>query len=166
MTMPLNDITLQLMDLCRERTLKTLETIEKLPDPARALVWRPGPGRAHIGWQMTHIGITEELFATERFLGTRPGFADLVPRFKGGSIPDDNVPALSTIRDVLAQSREHLGNTIKQLTADDLSRIPEIFKERGITIGKALQIIVWHEAHHQGQAHITLNLFKASSAAS
>jgi uncharacterized damage-inducible protein DinB len=157
------DTTLQLMDLCRERTLKTLETIEKLPHPAKALDWRPGPGRAHIGWQMTHIGITEEIFATDRFLGTQPGFAELVPRFKGGSIPDDNVPALSTIRDVLAQSREHLRNTIKKLTADDLSRIPEAFKERGLTIGKALQIIVWHEAHHQGQAHGTLNLFKASA---
>jgi uncharacterized damage-inducible protein DinB len=74
------------------------------------------------------------------------------------------VPALATIRDVLAQSREHLRSTIKQLTADDLSRIPDVFKERGITIGQALKIIVWHEAHHQGQAHITLNLFKASGA--
>ena len=35
-------------------------------------------------------------------------------------------------------------------------------EERGWNIGKALQIIAWHEPHHQGQAHITLNLYKAA----
>jgi len=164
MTLPLIDITLQQMDLNRERTLGTLAAIEKLPDPAKALGWRPGPGRAHIAWQLAHIGITEELFATERFLGTSPAFADLVPRFKGGSTPDDNVPSVATVRDVLTQSREHLRKTISQLTEADLSKIPPALKERGLSIGKALQIIVWHEAHHQGQAHITLNLFKATAA--
>jgi len=162
MSTPLIDTTLQLMDFNRERTLGTLAAIEKLPDPAKALGWRPGPGRAHIAWQITHLGITEELFATERFVGTPPAFADKVPRFKGGSTPDDNIPSLATIRDILAQSREHLRKTISQLTEADLSKIPPALKERGISIGKALQIILWHEAHHQGQAHITLNLFKAS----
>jgi uncharacterized damage-inducible protein DinB len=160
MTLPLIDITLQQMDLNRERTLATLAAVEKLPDPTRALGWRPGPGRAHIAWQLTHVGITEELFATERFLGTSPGFAELVPRFKGGSTPDDSIPSPAVIRDVLSQSREHLRKTIAQLSAADLPRIPAALKERGLSIGKALQIIVWHEAHHQGQAHITLNLFK------
>ena len=162
MTMPVIDITLRLIDLNRERTLGTLATIEKLADPAKALGWRPGPGRAHIAWQIMHIGITEELFATERFLGTPPALADLVPRFKGGSTPDDNIPTLASIRDVLGQSREHLRKTISQLTESDLATIPPALKERGLSIGKALGIIVWHEAHHQGQAHITLNLFKAA----
>jgi uncharacterized damage-inducible protein DinB len=153
-----------LLDSIRERTLATLAAIEKLPDPARALGWRPGPGRAHIGWQIVHVGITEELFATERFLGTSPAYADLVPRFKGGSTPDDNIPSLAAIRDVLAQSREHLRQTVLQFQESDLARIPPALKERGITIAKALQILPWHEAHHQGQAHITLNLFKASGA--
>ena len=162
MTMPVIDITLRLLDFNRERTLATLATIEKLADPAKALGWRPGPGRAHIAWQIMHVGITEELFATDRFLGTPPAYADLVPRFKGGSTPDDNIPRLSSIRDVLAQSREHLRKTISQLTEADLAKIPPALQERGVSIGKALQIIVWHEAHHQGQAHLTLNLFKAA----
>jgi hypothetical protein len=160
MTLPLIDITLQQMDLNRERTLATLAAVEKLPDPARALGWRPGPGRAHIAWQLTHVGITEELFATERFLGTSPAFSELVPRFKGGSTPDDIIPSPTLIRDVLSQSRDHLRKTIAQLAEVDLPKIPPALKERGLSIGKALQIIVWHEAHHQGQAHITLNLFK------
>jgi hypothetical protein len=58
------DIKLAQWDLSRERTLATLRTIENLPDPQQALGWRPGAGRAHIGWQIMHIGITEELFAT------------------------------------------------------------------------------------------------------
>ena len=169
MSLPVIDMTLQLLDFIRERTLATLATIEKLPDPAKGLGWRPGPGRAHIAWQLTHVGITEELFATERLLGTAPAYADLVPRFKGGSTPDDNIPALSTIRDVLAQSREHLRMTLSQVSEADLATIPPTLppglKERGFTVAKVLQILPWHEAHHQGQAHITLNLLKASGAA-
>jgi uncharacterized damage-inducible protein DinB len=164
MSLPVIDTTLSLLDFFRERTLGTLAAIEKLPDPAKALGWRPGPGRAHSAWQLMHIGITEELFATERFLGTAPAYSDLVSRFKGGSTPDDNIPSLSAIRDVLAQSREHLRHTLRQLGEADLGTIPPALKERGITIAKALQILPWHEAHHQGQAHITLNLLKASGA--
>jgi uncharacterized damage-inducible protein DinB len=165
MSVPQIDVTLAILDLFRERTTATLAAIEKLPDPAQALAWRPGQGRAHIGWQMMHIAITEELFATERFLGTTPAYPDLVPRFKGGSTPDDNVPALAELRDVLSKSREHLRETLSKFTAADLEVIPAALKQRGLSIGKALQIIAWHEAHHQGQAHITLNLFNAAGAA-
>ena len=169
MSLPVVDMTLQLLDFNRERTLGTLAAIEKLPDPVQALGWRPGPGRAHIAWQLMHLGITEELFATERLLGTAPSYADLVPRFKGGSTPDDNIPAPSVIRDVLAQSREHLRKTLSQLVEADLATspptLPPGLKERGFTIAKVLQILSWHEPHHQGQGHITLNLLKASGVA-
>ena len=165
MSLTVIDVSLNLLDFFRERTLATVAEIEKLPNPALALGWRPGAGRAHIAWQLMHVGITEELFATERFLGTAPAYADLVPRFKGGSTPDDNIPTLASIRDVLAQSRQHLRQTVKNFTEADLQVIPEALKQRGITIAKALQILPWHEAHHQGQAHITLNLFKAAAAA-
>lgn len=156
------DFTLKALDFSRERTLGTLAAIEKLSDPARALGWQPGPGRAHVAWQLMHIGVTEELFATERFLGTAPGFGELVARFRRGSTADANVPSLSAIRDILVQSREHLRTAISGLTEADLAVIPPALKERGINIGQALQIIPWHEAHHQGQVHITLNLFKAA----
>ena len=169
MSLPVVEMTLQLLDFNRERTLATLATIEKLPDPAKGLGWRPGAGRAHIAWQIMHVGITEEMFATERLLGTAPAYADLVPRFIGGSLPDDNIPALSTIRDVLAQSREHLRKTLSQLGDADLattpSTLPSGLKERGFTVAKVLQILAWHEPHHQGQAHITLNLLKATGVA-
>ncbi len=156
--------TLAFLDLCRERTLATLDAIEKLPNAQEALGWRPGPGRAHIAWQLMHVGITEELFATERFKGTQPARADLVPRYKGGSTPDDQIPTAAEIRQVLAESREHLRATIQGLSAADLETVPPALAQRNLSIGNALKIIVWHEAHHQGQAHITLNLYKASHA--
>jgi hypothetical protein len=42
-----------------------------------------------------------------------------------------------------------------------LDVVPEAFKERGWTVRTALAVIGWHEPHHQGQAHITYNLWKA-----
>ena len=149
-----------LWDFNRSRTLATLDDIAKQPDPAAVLGWRLGPGRAHIAWQLMHIGVTEELFATERVFGTPNGFPELCPRFKGGSTPVENIPTVDQVREVLNASRQHLLDGLARLTDADLSRIPEFFKERGWNIAKVLQVLSWHEAHHQGQAHITLNLWK------
>jgi uncharacterized damage-inducible protein DinB len=146
----------------RGRTLAKLDEIEKLPNPQAVLGWRPGPGRAHIAWQLMHVAITEELFATERLLKTAPAFPDLAPRFKGGSTPDDDIPTAARIREVLEASRSHLRQTMGKFTDDDLVQIPEAFRERGWTLNTALQVLSWHEAHHQGQTHITLNLWKAA----
>lgn len=151
-------------ELNRTRTLAKLDEIAKLPYPEAILGWRPGPGRAHIAWQLMHIGVTEELFATERLIGTAPGFADLLPRFRGGSTPDDIIPTVDRIRDVLDASRTHLQQTISTLQESDLAIITPAMKERGLNIGQVLLILSWHEAHHQGQAHITLNLWKAANA--
>lgn len=153
---------LDVLELTRTRTLATLDEIAKLPDPSAVLGWRPGPGRAHIGWQLTHIGITEELTSTERMLGTSPAFPDLVPRFKFGSVPDDNIPSVELIRQVLSDSRQHVQSCFSKLNDDVLEKIPDWYKERGWNIRRILQILIWHEAHHQGQAHITFNLWKAN----
>ncbi|MGC1274606.1 MAG: DinB family protein [Planctomycetaceae bacterium] len=146
----------------RQRTLATLDAVEKMPDPKTVLAWRPGTGRAHIAWQLMHVGITEELFATERLIGTAPEFPELVPRFRGGSTPDDEIPDVATIRNVLETSRQHLLNTVATFSESDLQTVPEAFRERGWTLGTILQVLAWHEPHHQGQAHLTLNLFKAA----
>ena len=149
----------------RGRTLGLLDDIAKRPDAREALAWRPGPGRAHIAWQLMHIGVTEETFATERLAPDKAGqFTDLWPRFRGGSTPDDDVPAPADIRRVLDASREHLLDTLGRFGENDLGMIPEALKARGLTLRDVLHILLWHEAHHQGQAHITLNLYKASRA--
>jgi uncharacterized damage-inducible protein DinB len=149
-------------DFNRGRTLDLLANVEKLPNPQAALAWRPGAGRAHVGWQLMHIAVTEDLFAAER-LAQRPGrCADLWPRFRGGSTPDDDVPSPDTIRRVLADSRDHLLSTLSEYDDSRLEEIPEALKQRNWTVRTTLSVIGWHEAHHHGQAHITLNLFKAA----
>jgi uncharacterized damage-inducible protein DinB len=145
----------------RVRTLALLDKIEQEPNPEQVLGWRPGPGRAHIAWQLLHIGVTEEIFATERLLPSKPAqFTDLIPRFRGGSTPDDNIPAAGLIRQVLTEARAHLLDTLSQFSDDQLSIVPEALQARNLSMLDVLHIISWHEAHHQGQSHITLNLYK------
>jgi uncharacterized damage-inducible protein DinB len=144
----------------RERTLGLLDKIEGQPEPRAALAWRPGPGRAHIGWQLLHIGVTEEIFSTERLMPEKlAAFTELWPRFRGGSTPDDDVPDAATIRRVLTESRAHLLETLSHFGNERLGEIPAALAARGLTVRDVLDIIGWHEAHHQGQAHITLNLY-------
>jgi uncharacterized damage-inducible protein DinB len=152
------------MDFNRTRTLGTLDEIAKQPDSAAVLGWRSAPGRAPLAWQMMHIAVTEELFATERLFGRPAGFPELVPRFKGGSTPDGDIPSLDTIREVLQETRSHLRNALGTFSDSDLGVIPEAFRERGWTLERILQVICWHEAHHQGQSHATFNLWKAARA--
>lgn len=146
------------------RTLATLDEIEKLPDPQAALAYRIGPSRAHIGWQLMHIGITEELFATERLAPDKPGkWTELWPRFRGGSTPDDDVPGAAAIRQVLSESRERLLDTLSTYSDDRLGEIPPPLAHRNMTFLDVLHILSWHEAHHQGQAHVTLNSYRGAS---
>ena len=149
-------------DFNRVRTLDLLAAIEKEPNPQAVLAWRPGAGRAHIGWQLMHIGVTEEIFATERLAPDKPPmWTELWPRFRGGSTPDDDVPAAATIRQVLSQSRQRLLDTLGTYTDDRLGEIPPPLAQRKLTMLDVLHILGWHEAHHHGQAHATLNSFRA-----
>lgn len=147
----------------RARTLNMLAEIEKLPNPQAALAFRLGPGRAHVAWQLMHVGITEELFASERLEPTKPGkWTELWPRFRNGSHADDDIPSVATIREILNGSRQRLLETLSGYTDARLEEIPPALAERKLTFHDVLHIISWHEAHHHGQAHATLNSFKAS----
>lgn len=150
----------------RTRTLGILDEIEKMPDPAAVLAWRPGPGRAHIAWQLMHVGVTEELFATERLCPEKEGqFQELWPRFRGGSTPDDDIPSADDIRRVLGEAREHLIETLGRFNEDDLQTYEWTHPSgRVLNLLTTVHIIGWHEGHHQGQTHITLNLYKAAHA--
>ncbi len=102
------------LDFARARTLGLLDGIEKEVDPEAVLAWRPGPGRAHIAWQLMHIAITEEIFATERLAPQKEAhWKELWPRFRGGSTPDDDVPSAATIRSILSGAGEHVLATIE-----------------------------------------------------
>jgi hypothetical protein len=148
----------------RTRTIDLLDRILKEPNPQAVLGWRPGPGRAHIAWQLTHIGVTEELFATERLAPHKTGaFQELWPRFRGGSTPDDDIPSADLIRRVLVESRTHVTQTLLEIPESKLPEVVLTLRDRPFTFQQVLYILGWHEPHHQGQAHITFNLYKAAN---
>ncbi len=112
---------------------------------------------------MLHIGITEEIFASERLNPERPGkWTDLWPRFRGGGQADDDVPSAALIREVLAESRQRLLETLATYTDERLGEVPPALAERKWPLLVVLQVIGWHEGHHQGQAHAMLNCYRAS----
>ena len=60
------------------------------------LAWRPGPGRAHIGWQAMHCAATHDRYLNVGLRGGQPRDAALVANFAGGSTPSDQkVPDLA-----------------------------------------------------------------------
>ncbi|MDP6442448.1 MAG: DinB family protein [Pirellulaceae bacterium] len=148
----------------RGRTLGLLEQIEEHPQPAVALGWRPHPERAHIGWQLMHIGVSEEIFATERLAPDKePQMQQWWERFRGGSTPDDNPPSPDEIRQVLDAGRGAYLATLGQFSIDQLDEIVYVHPagNRELSLLTVMNILNWHEAHHQGQAHITWNQYKA-----
>jgi uncharacterized damage-inducible protein DinB len=87
----------------------------------------------------------------------------LVARFRGGSVPDDDIPSLETIRQVLDESRASLLATLATFQESQLGWISPALSQRQLTLGTVLDLLAWHEAHHQGQAHLTMNLYKAAN---
>lgn len=145
-------------DFGRARLLGTLETIEKSgQDVPRVLAWRPGPGRAHIGWQAMHCAATLDKYLNAQFKGQPPTDPALVANFAGGSAPSDvNVPDLGTIRSTLEAHLAGFRNYIVHLAPGDFDR--KLPNGRGV--GESIVLLTWHEAHHQGQIHLTWNLYK------
>jgi len=153
------------LDFARGRLLGTLETIEKSGQPMqKVLAWRPGPGRAHIGWQAMHCAATHDRYLNVGLLQKSPKDEKLVSDFGGGSTPsDERVPELSTIRQRLQENLQALKGYVAGLSAADLDRkiTGRDGKER--SIAESLILLAWHEAHHQGQIHLTWNLYKAAN---
>jgi len=143
----------------RGRTLALLNRIRESDDVGEALAWQPGTGRAPIGWHLAHIAITEELFASERVVERPTDWAHLFDRFRGGSVANSDVPTAEELETLLAATRSNLVEVVEQFDESDLDRIPPPLAERGWSFGQALNVLAWHEAHHQGQAHAVLNLY-------
>src|SRR5262249_30169928 len=119
--------------------------------------WRPGPGRAHIGWQAMHCAATHDKYVNVGLKGGKPNDEALVANFGGGSTPSDqNVPTLAAIRTTLESTYSSYRGYIASLSADVLARKTA----SGRTVEESIVLLAWHEAHHQGQIHITWNLYK------
>jgi hypothetical protein len=148
------------LDFSRQKTLGLLDALAKEPNAAAVLGWRPGPGRAPIAWQLMHIAATDDRHVHVRMLAGQPQEPEYVRRFAGGSTPDDDVPSLDEIRRYLGVQRQELLAHLKSLDGAALDRKPN--EQAPWTYREWIKVLTWHEAHHQGQAHLTLNLFRAA----
>lgn len=163
-----NKTLIAAMDFSHNRLLGTLDTIEKVAKEKGAnvkevLAWRPGPGRAHIAWQGAHCAATHDKYLNVNLLG-KPGprNPDAVAKFGGGSTPSDqDVPDLAAIREALAAAYEPFKAYVAGASAAELARSIPGPNNTQRTIAEAITLLTCHEAHHQGQIHLTWNLFKA-----
>jgi hypothetical protein len=150
----------QLMELSRKRTNGLIDTIAARPDAAKVLAWRPGAGRAHIAWQLMHLGATDDRHLNVRMRGGQPASSDFVNRFAGGSTPDDDIPSIETIRSYLTQRRDAILSHLRTLSDAQLGTKPTA--DAQWVYEEWYRVLAWHEAHHHGQAHLTFNLYRAA----
>jgi hypothetical protein len=156
------------IDFGRSKLLGTLDTIEKVTaekrlDLPNVLSWRPGPGRAHIAWQIAHLAATPDKYVNVNLKGQAARDESFVARYGGGSTPSDtDIPSLATVRQKLESSVADLKAYVKSLDAAGLARMIPGANNTQRSVGEAIQMLTWHEAHHQGQIHLTWNLYKAA----
>jgi uncharacterized damage-inducible protein DinB len=151
---------IEILDFNRQKTLALLDNLAKQPNVPAILGWRPGPGRAHVAWQLMHIAATDDRHVHVRMTGGQPQEPELVRRFAGGSVPDDAIPTLEEIRRYLTAQRAEVLGHCKKVPDSALPTKPS--DQAPWTYQEWLKVLAWHEAHHQGQAHITFNLYQAT----
>src|SRR5207245_732419 len=118
-----NDL-LEMLDFARKKTLDLVESIAKQPEGAKILAWRPGPGRAHIAWQLMHIAATDDRHVHVRMRGGELQEPEYVRRFAGGSTPDDQIPSIEEIRRYLTAQRDELRSHMQKVEDRDLETKP------------------------------------------
>ncbi|VTU00039.1 Uncharacterized protein OS=Pirellula staleyi (strain ATCC 27377 / DSM 6068 / ICPB 4128) GN=Psta_3298 PE=4 SV=1: DinB_2 [Gemmataceae bacterium] len=152
-----------LFEYARSRTQQLIDAVASLPDPQQALGWRPGPGRAHVAWQLMHLGATDDRHLNVRMKGREAHSPDLVRRFAGGSTPDDDIPPLADIVKYVTDRRADMLAHLRSLTDADLKGKPN--DAAPMVYEEWFRLLAWHEGHHHGQAHLTLNLYRATQTA-
>lgn len=151
-----------MLDFGHARLLASLDAIEKSGEPiAQVLLWRPAPKRAHIGWQALHCAATLDKYFNVIIRGqAAPTDAVLVANFGGGSTPIDNaIPTLPQIRAAIAQHFTRFRDHVATLSPAQLE-VTVGPAERQRKLGEAVVLLAWHEAHHQGQLHLTWNMYR------
>jgi DinB family protein len=152
-------------DFSHARLLGIIEAIEKSgQDVARVLAWRPAPGRAHIGWQLMHCAATHDKYLNVRLRGGGVKDTELVEKFASGTTPSDqHIPTVATIREKLAATFADLRQYIVSLSPQQLEVKQDFPNGLQRSIGESIVLLTWHEAHHQGQIHLTWNMYKAAN---
>ena len=154
---------IEILDFNRSKTLAFIDGLAKVGDVQKALAYRPGPGRAHLAWQLMHIAATDDRHVHVRMgpAGGQLADAELVRRFAGGSTPDEDIPSIEVIKGYLDAQRKEVIAFLKKL--DEKALLTKPTEQAPWTYQEWVKVLAWHEAHHQGQAHLTLNLYKAAN---
>jgi hypothetical protein len=159
------DTLLAQLDFSRSRLIGILDAIEKSgQDIQKVLAWRPGPNRAHIGWQAMHCAATHDRYLNANLKKQPVKDELLVNNFAGGSTPSDQlVPTMSDIRAKLEANYKSFRDFVASLKTEEFNNkfTGRDGKER--TFAESFILMAWHEAHHQGQIHLTWNMYKAAN---
>ncbi len=110
-----------------------------------------------------HCAATHDKYLNVNVKGAAsPTDPSLVSGFGGGSTPSDqNVPTLATIRQALDVHYRAFRDYLAGLSPADMQRQVGP-PDRRRSIAESAMLMAWHEAHHQGQIHLTWNLYQAA----
>ena len=141
---------IEMLEFNRSKTLAFIDGLAKVGDVQKALAWRPGPGRAHLGWQLMHIAATDDRHVHVRMgpPNGQPADPDLVRRFAGGSTPDDEVPTIDAIKSYLETQRKEVIAALKKLDEKSLSTKPN--EQSPWTYVEWAKVLAWHESASPG----------------
>ncbi len=155
---------LAMADFTRARLLGTLDVIEKSGQPeAQVLSWRPGPGRAHLGWQFMHCAATHHKYLKLNVLKEPVTEEALVSHYGGGSVVrDGDGVTFAGIRSALEKHFAVFRNWVGGMTDAELAAEVAGPGGKPRSLREVVILLIWHEAHHQGQIHLTWNCYKAT----
>ena len=153
------NFVLHQMSYNRNLTREVISGMEKTGQFEAALRFRPPTGRAPIAFQLMHIAAADDVLLAENLALRPPISAAFIDQYARGKPSAAVHPTRAVIEEYLSKTSKALRAHIKGMRAAELDRKPHP-KAWG-TNYEMLQNVVFHEAHHQGQAHLTLNIFRA-----
>ena len=143
--------------------------IEKLPDHTKGqptvCVWLWGGRRGVAVGRISESA--EEISCGERLLSDgRPSGGICGPASATAARPITTFPRRPRYRQTLDGVTPTAAGTPTwlDLRRRTVARVPPAVGQRELTFLDVLHILGWHEAHHQGQAHATLNSYRAAKA--
>jgi len=151
------------LEMSHRRLLDELASIENSGQGAKALAWRPGPGRVHLGWQFMHCASAQEKFLKVWFLDEKADEQMLKDFASNSTASDAKVPSLSAIRAALDSKYAALKSWLEAQPPETLMRLVPARVTKQRTVADAILHLAWHEAQHHGQIHLTWNLYKAAN---
>ena len=168
--MELRNYISESLEQMRGRTLASVKDLT--PED---LTWRPGPEANHVAFLLWHVARSEDALFNVWIMGGKQVWTTQGWHSRFGLKPEDSgrdwtpqqigawsPPALSELLQYMSEVRESVLTGLNKL---DLGRLGE--KPRpdrpDMTMANILQLIVTHEAHHQGAIDYLIGLKNAGA---